>query len=105
MVRSCRKHEDAAAVWFLENEAKPRNCFCFIRPKIVFLAEKLAEQTGQLIQILENGRLDNDFAHVASLFHKAGRAVAILLLIMICLVRRNPPSGKTKQELTERHDP
>src|SRR4051812_42668654 len=55
--------ENPAAIWFLENEAQTLELFLFVRPEILFLAEKLAEKIRQLVQIFENRGLDNDFAH------------------------------------------
>src|SRR5256885_10608739 len=57
------EHEDASAIRFLEDQAQPLELFRFIGPAILFFTEKLSEKIRQFVQILENGRLDDDFAH------------------------------------------
>jgi hypothetical protein len=80
------------AIWLLEDEAKALELFLFVRPEVLLFTKKLAEKIGQFVQILENRRLDDDFAHrAASLFHKqpglAMRDVPpFLLLILIVLL-------------------
>src|SRR5947208_13413827 len=67
--------ENAAAIRFLEDETKALELFLFVRPEVLFFAEKLAQKIRQLVQIFEHRRLDNDFAHGRDwLFHK-GRAL------------------------------
>ena len=79
--------ENAPAIRFLKNEAQPLKLFLFIRPEILFFAKKFAEKIRQLIQIFENRRLDNNFAHGGRLVIPqtiaSGNLVLVLLLVLV----------------------
>src|SRR5205823_14664718 len=55
--------KNPTAIGLLEDEAKTLELLLFVGTEILFLAKKLAEKIRQLVQIFENRRLDNDFAH------------------------------------------
>ena len=98
-----------------KDEAEALELFLFVRPEILFFAEKLTEKIRQLVQILEYRRFDNDFAHGAprysinAMVWQCGLPSFLLLILILLLILREDmrsPQGydqdqDQEQELTE----